>query len=73
MSVRKNGRLRIKYAKNEEARAYMRLENMEIESKKFEIDYEEEKKKAFEEVRFDWEKQRQIYMSDMWRYGADPY
>ncbi|MGC3124588.1 IS91 family transposase, partial [Enterococcus faecalis] len=46
MSVRKNGRLVIKYAKDNQAKRFMREENRKIDQKEFRHQYEEEKEKT---------------------------
>ena len=66
MSVRKNGRLVIKYAKDNHAKRFMREENRKIDQKEFRKQYEEEKEKTFKAIRWDWERQREIYMSKLW-------
>lgn len=66
MSVRKNGRLVIKYAKDNHAKRFMREENRKIDQKEFRQQYEEEKEKTFKAIRWDWERQREIYMSKLW-------
>jgi hypothetical protein len=43
----------------------MREEIRNIESEEFKINQKQAKEKIFEANRFDWEKQRQIYMSPM--------
>ncbi|MBV6379365.1 IS91 family transposase, partial [Enterococcus faecium] len=66
MSVRKNGRLVIKYAKDNHAKRFTREENRKIDQKEFRQQYEEEKEKTFKAIRWDWERQREIYMSKLW-------
>lgn len=63
LSAAKNGRLVVKYAKNEEARCFMREENQKIGEETFKGAYEKAKEAAFEKIRFDWERQRQLYLS----------
>lgn len=63
MSVRKKGRLVVKYAKNKEAKRFMREENRRIGEEGFQAKYEEETEAGYETVRFDWERARQIYLS----------
>lgn len=70
MSVRKNGRLYVQYAKNEQAKAFMREENRKIGQEEYQVKREKEKQKAYEAVRFDWERQRQLYLSRMWEDGG---
>ena len=65
IAVSKNGKLRIQFANDAAARRYMREEIRNIESEEFKIDQKQAKEKIFEANRFDWEKQRQIYMSPM--------
>lgn len=65
MSVRKNGHLHIQYAKNEEAKQCMREENQKIEKEAFQTAYQEAEKAAYEAIRFDWDKQGEIYLSQM--------
>lgn len=65
MSVQKNGCLKVQYAKNEDARKYMLEENKKIEEKEFKTKQTEEQKKAYEANRFDWERLRQVYMSEL--------
>src|SRR5699024_4179220 len=65
MSVRKKGRLQVQYAKNPTAREYMKKENRKIEEESFEIKYEKEKAAAFKAIRFDWERQRQLFLPYM--------
>ncbi|EOT27947.1 transposase [Enterococcus saccharolyticus subsp. saccharolyticus ATCC 43076] len=65
MSVRKNGYLHIQYAKDEEARRYMGEENRKIEKEEFQTAYQKAEKAAYEAIRFDWDKQGEIYMSRM--------
>lgn len=65
MSVRKNGYLKVQYAKNEDARKYMLEENKKIEEKEFKTKQAEKQKKAYEANRFDWERLRQVYMSEL--------
>ena len=64
MSVQKNGHLHIQYAKNEEARRFMGEENQKIEEKQAE--YQKEEETAFESIRFDWDKQGDIYLSQLY-------
>ena len=66
MSVRKNGRLVINYAKDNHAKRFMREENRKIDQKEFRQQYEEEKEKTFKAIRWDWGRQREIYMSKLW-------
>ena len=70
MSVRKKGRLRIQYAKDEQAMTFMREENRKIEQETFQVKYQDAKQKVYEAVRFDWERQRQLYLSRMWEDGG---
>lgn len=63
MSVHKNGRLKVQYMKNKNARAFMNEENERIGKEAFQTEYEKAEKTAHEKVRFDWEKQRQFYLS----------
>lgn len=70
MSVRKNSHLMVKYAKNKQAIRFMREENRNIEQKEFQYEYEKEKAQAFSKLRFDWERESQIYLSQMWRKGG---
>ena len=49
MSVRKNGRLVIKYAKDNHAKRFMREENRKIDQKEFRQQYEEEKEKLLKQ------------------------
>ena len=65
IAVSKNGKLRIQFANDAAARRYMREEIRNIESEEFKIDQKQAKEKIFEANRFDWEKQRQLYMSSM--------
>ncbi len=37
-----------------------------IDQKEFRQQYEEEKEKTFKAIRWDWERQREIYMSKLW-------
>ena len=62
---KKNGKLRIQFANDAAARRYLREEIRNIESEEFKINQKQAKEKIFEANRFDWEKQRQIYMSPM--------
>lgn len=66
ISVFKNEALQVQYANNDDARRYMKEENRKIEGKTFQNEYEKTKERAFEAKRFDWERQREIYMSPMW-------
>lgn len=63
--VSKNGKLRIQFANDAAARRYLREEIRNIESEEFKINQKQAKEKIFEANRFDWEKQRQLYMSSM--------
>ena len=65
MSVYKKGRLTIQYAKNQEARRFMKEENQKIEEKAFQTTYQEAEKAAFEAIRFDWDRQGDIYLSQL--------
>lgn len=66
MSVRKNGSLKVQFAKNKDADRFMREENRKIEQKEFQIKYEKAKEKAFETVRFSWKRESKLYLSRMW-------
>lgn len=66
MSVRKNGRLVVKYAKDDHTKEFMREENRKIGQKEYQQQYEEEKEAAFKTIRWDWERQRKLYMSNLW-------
>lgn len=66
MSVRKNGRLVVKYAKDDHTKEFMREENRKIGQKEYQQQYEEEKEAAFKAIRWDWERQRKLYMSNVW-------
>lgn len=66
MSVRKNGRLKVQYTKNEDASRFMREENKKIDEEKFKTKYEKTKEKAFDAIRFNWERESEIYLSRMW-------
>lgn len=61
----KNGGLIIQYANDSEARRYLREEIRYIESKEFKINQKQAEKEIYEAIRFDWEKQRQLYMPSM--------
>lgn len=65
IAVSKKGKLRIQYANDAAARRYLREEIRNIESEEFKINQKQAKEKIFEANRFDWEKQRQLYMSSM--------
>ena len=67
----KNERLKIQYANDSEARRYLREEIRHIESKEFKINQKQAEKETYEATRFDWEKQRQLYMSSMRNQGID--
>lgn len=66
MSVRKNGRLVVKYAKDDHTKEFMREENRKIGQKEYQQQYEEEKEAAFKTIRWDWERQRKLYLSNLW-------
>ena len=66
MSVRKNGRLVIKYAKDNHAKRFMREENRKNDQKDSGNSMKKEKEKTFKAIRWDWERQREIYMSKLW-------
>lgn len=66
MSVRQNGRLVVKYAKDDHTKEFMREENRKIGQKEYQQQYEEEKEAAFKTIRWDWERQRKLYMSNLW-------
>lgn len=65
ISAVKNGRLKVRFAKNDDARRFMREENQKIEEEAFQLKYEETTKAAYEAVRFSWERQYQVYMSEL--------
>ncbi len=69
--VSKNGGLIIQYANDSEARRYLREEIRYIESKEFKINQKQAEKEIYEAIRFDWEKQRQLYMPSMRNQGID--
>lgn len=69
--VSKNGELIIQYANDSEARRYLREEIRYIESKEFKINQKQAEKEIYEAIRFDWEKQRQLYMPSMRNQGID--
>ena len=54
ISVSKNGRLVVKYAKNKESERFMREENEKIGEEASERKYEKEKEAAFKKLRFQW-------------------
>lgn len=66
MSVSQKGHLTIKYAKNKDARRYMEEEIAKIEKETFRNKQKQAKEEIFETVRFDWEKQCQLYLSKVW-------
>lgn len=63
--MRKNGRLVIKYAKDNHAKAVYarRIEKL---TKKNSGNSMKKKEKLFKAIRWDWERQREIYMSKLW-------
>lgn len=54
VSVSKNGRLVVKYAKNKESERFMREENKKIGEEASKRKYEKEKEAAFKKLRFQW-------------------
>lgn len=66
LSVRKNGLLKVQFTKNEYARKFMIEENNNIGKEEYQTEYEKKKQEAFSRLTWDWEKQRQIYMSQLW-------
>jgi hypothetical protein len=54
VSVSKNGRLVVKYAKNRESERFMRKENKKIGKETFKHQYEKEKEAAFKKLRLHW-------------------
>ena len=54
VSVSKNGRLLVKYAKNKESERFMREENKKIGEEASKRKYEKEKETAFKKLRFQW-------------------
>lgn len=54
VSVSKNGRLVVKYAKNKESERFMREENKKIGEEASKRKYEKEKETAFKNLRFQW-------------------
>lgn len=54
VSVSKNGRLLVKYAKNKESERFMREENKKIGEEASKRKYEKEKEAAFKKLRFQW-------------------
>lgn len=64
-SVAKNGCLKVQYAKEHQAYQYMEEVNQKIGQEEYQSKYQEAEAQAYARLRFDWERQRQIYMSEL--------
>ena len=65
VSLVKNGVLKVQYAKDRQAHEYMKEVNQKIGQEAYQTQYQKAETQAFERLRFDWEKQRRIYLSEM--------
>ncbi|KAF0339189.1 transposase [Pediococcus acidilactici] len=63
-SVAKNGRLKVQYAKDRQARHYMLEVNQNIAKEAYQTKYKQAEA-AYDRCRFSWERQRRIYLSEM--------
>lgn len=64
-SVAKNGRLKVQYAKDRQARHYMLEVNQNIAKEAYQTKYKQAEAAAYDRCRFSWERQRRIYLSEM--------